>query len=68
MATPTYGRIMTIAENAFQGIRTVRASVRVQPPYVHVQMMAALVLATWRANVQLVWRTFVLKTLGCSPP
>ncbi|CAJ1345823.1 unnamed protein product [Effrenium voratum] len=44
MATPTYGRIMTIAENAFQGIRTVRASVRVQPPYVHVQMMAALVL------------------------
>mmetsp|Transcript_47692 Transcript_47692/g.111674 ORF Transcript_47692/g.111674 Transcript_47692/m.111674 type:complete len:412 (+) Transcript_47692:60-1295(+) len=44
MATPTYGRIITIAEQAYTGIRTVRASVRVQPPYVHVQMMAALVL------------------------
>ena len=44
MATPTYGRIITIAEKAYTGIRTVRASVRVQPPYVHVQMMAALVL------------------------
>ena len=42
--SPTYGRIITIAEQAYSGIRTVRASIRVQPPYVHVQMMAALVL------------------------
>ena len=42
--TPTYGRIITIAEQAYGGIRTVRASIRVQPPFVHVQMMAALVL------------------------
>ena len=42
--SPTYGRIITIAEQAYAGIRTVRASIRVQPPYVHVQMMAALVL------------------------
>mmetsp|Transcript_39276 Transcript_39276/g.73282 ORF Transcript_39276/g.73282 Transcript_39276/m.73282 type:complete len:406 (+) Transcript_39276:88-1305(+) len=42
--SPTYGRIITIAESAYNGIRTVRASIRVQPPYVHVQMMAALVL------------------------
>eukprot|EP00437_Effrenium_voratum_P060635 CAMPEP_0181488152 /NCGR_PEP_ID=MMETSP1110-20121109/48230_1 /TAXON_ID=174948 /ORGANISM="Symbiodinium sp., Strain CCMP421" /LENGTH=405 /DNA_ID=CAMNT_0023614767 /DNA_START=64 /DNA_END=1277 /DNA_ORIENTATION=- len=44
MATPTYGRIIQIAEQAYGGIRSVRASIRVQPPYVHVQMMAALVL------------------------
>mmetsp|Transcript_41238 Transcript_41238/g.68239 ORF Transcript_41238/g.68239 Transcript_41238/m.68239 type:complete len:412 (-) Transcript_41238:50-1285(-) len=42
--TPTYGRVITMAEQAYTGIRAVRASIRVQPPYVHVQMMAALVL------------------------
>jgi len=43
MPTPTYGRIIQIAETAYNGIREVRASVSVQPPYVHVQMMAMLV-------------------------
>eukprot|EP00438_Fugacium_kawagutii_P000970 Skav224481 [mRNA] locus=scaffold1302:820166:821401:- [translate_table: standard] len=42
--TPTYGRVIAMAEQAYTGIRAVRASIRVQPPYVHVQMMAALVL------------------------
>ena len=44
--TPTYGRVITMAEQAYTGIRAVRASIRVQPPYVHVQMMAALVLVS----------------------
>lgn len=43
MPTPTYGRIIGMAEAAYNGIRDVRASVSVQPPYVHVQMMAMLV-------------------------
>lgn len=43
MPTPTYGRTMLLAEKAYKGIRMVRASVRVQPPYVYVQMMAMLV-------------------------
>ena len=45
--TPTYGRVIAMAEQAYTGIRAVRASIRVQPPYVHVQMMAALVLVPW---------------------
>lgn len=49
MPTPTYGRIISMAEQAYVGIRAVRASIRVQPPYVHVQMMAALVLVTLAA-------------------
>eukprot|EP00931_Biecheleriopsis_adriatica_P116586 TRINITY_DN9220_c0_g5_i1.p1 TRINITY_DN9220_c0_g5~~TRINITY_DN9220_c0_g5_i1.p1 ORF type:complete len:227 (-),score=64.38 TRINITY_DN9220_c0_g5_i1:59-637(-) len=43
MPTPTYGRVIALAEKAFNGIREVRASVCVQPPYVYVQMMAMLV-------------------------
>lgn len=43
MPTPTYGRIIALAEKAYNGIREVRASVCVQPPYVYVQMMAMLV-------------------------
>eukprot|EP00931_Biecheleriopsis_adriatica_P006162 TRINITY_DN107611_c0_g1_i1.p1 TRINITY_DN107611_c0_g1~~TRINITY_DN107611_c0_g1_i1.p1 ORF type:complete len:415 (-),score=98.33 TRINITY_DN107611_c0_g1_i1:19-1263(-) len=43
MPSPTYGRIIALAETANSGIRMVRASVAVQPPYVHVQMMATLV-------------------------
>eukprot|EP00931_Biecheleriopsis_adriatica_P016585 TRINITY_DN12174_c0_g1_i1.p1 TRINITY_DN12174_c0_g1~~TRINITY_DN12174_c0_g1_i1.p1 ORF type:complete len:357 (+),score=70.72 TRINITY_DN12174_c0_g1_i1:152-1072(+) len=43
MPTPTYGRIMGLAEAAYNGIREVRASMNVQPPYVYVQMMAMLV-------------------------
>eukprot|EP00933_Yihiella_yeosuensis_P066275 TRINITY_DN7047_c0_g1_i1.p1 TRINITY_DN7047_c0_g1~~TRINITY_DN7047_c0_g1_i1.p1 ORF type:complete len:420 (-),score=94.60 TRINITY_DN7047_c0_g1_i1:196-1455(-) len=43
MPTPTYGRIIGIAEAAYKGIREVRSSICVQPPYVYVQMMAMLV-------------------------
>eukprot|EP00933_Yihiella_yeosuensis_P066278 TRINITY_DN7047_c0_g3_i1.p1 TRINITY_DN7047_c0_g3~~TRINITY_DN7047_c0_g3_i1.p1 ORF type:complete len:424 (-),score=106.23 TRINITY_DN7047_c0_g3_i1:129-1400(-) len=43
MPTPTYGKIIGIAEAAYKGIREVRSSVCVQPPYVYVQMMAMLV-------------------------
>eukprot|EP00933_Yihiella_yeosuensis_P074905 TRINITY_DN83_c2_g3_i2.p1 TRINITY_DN83_c2_g3~~TRINITY_DN83_c2_g3_i2.p1 ORF type:complete len:403 (+),score=82.75 TRINITY_DN83_c2_g3_i2:123-1331(+) len=43
MPTPTYGRVIAIAEAAYNGIREVRASVTVQPPYVYVQMLAMLV-------------------------
>jgi len=43
MPTPTYGRTIALAEKAYNGIREVRASVCVQPPYVYVQMMAMLV-------------------------
>eukprot|EP00933_Yihiella_yeosuensis_P071126 TRINITY_DN79325_c0_g1_i1.p1 TRINITY_DN79325_c0_g1~~TRINITY_DN79325_c0_g1_i1.p1 ORF type:complete len:422 (-),score=102.62 TRINITY_DN79325_c0_g1_i1:125-1390(-) len=43
MPTPTYGKIIAIAEAAYKGIRMVRASINVQPPYVYVQMMAILV-------------------------
>ena len=39
MASPTYGRVITMAEQAYQGIRAVRASIRVQPPYAP-QLMA----------------------------
>ena len=52
MPTPTYGRVISMAEKAYVGIRAVRASIRVQPPYVHVQMMAALVLVSWLASLR----------------
>eukprot|EP00933_Yihiella_yeosuensis_P032335 TRINITY_DN2592_c0_g1_i1.p1 TRINITY_DN2592_c0_g1~~TRINITY_DN2592_c0_g1_i1.p1 ORF type:complete len:423 (+),score=84.63 TRINITY_DN2592_c0_g1_i1:102-1370(+) len=43
MPSPTYGRILGLAEGAYNGIREVRSSVSVQPPYVYVQMLALLV-------------------------
>lgn len=43
MPTPTYGRIIAIAEKAYSGIRMVRKNINVQPPYVHVQMLAMIV-------------------------
>eukprot|EP00931_Biecheleriopsis_adriatica_P116584 TRINITY_DN9220_c0_g3_i2.p1 TRINITY_DN9220_c0_g3~~TRINITY_DN9220_c0_g3_i2.p1 ORF type:complete len:407 (+),score=87.38 TRINITY_DN9220_c0_g3_i2:50-1270(+) len=43
MSTPTYGHLIVLAEKAYNGIREVRASVVVQPPFVYVQMMAMLV-------------------------
>jgi hypothetical protein len=43
MQTPTYGRIMNIAQNAHSGIRQVRASVCVQTPFIYVHMLASLV-------------------------
>lgn len=43
LPTPTYVRIITIAEKAYRGIRKVRASVSVQPPYANVHMTAMIV-------------------------
>ncbi|CAE7334550.1 unnamed protein product [Symbiodinium natans] len=40
---PTYGKILSWADKAYNGIREVQAAVCVQPPYVYVQMMAVLV-------------------------
>eukprot|EP00439_Symbiodinium_sp_Y106_P037605 s247_g4.t1 len=41
--SPTYGKILSWADKAYNGIREVQAAVCVQPPYVYVQMMAILV-------------------------
>eukprot|EP00928_Gymnodinium_smaydae_P063296 TRINITY_DN46925_c0_g1_i1.p1 TRINITY_DN46925_c0_g1~~TRINITY_DN46925_c0_g1_i1.p1 ORF type:complete len:414 (-),score=31.10 TRINITY_DN46925_c0_g1_i1:285-1526(-) len=43
MATPTYGRIMDLAQDAQEGIRTVRTAVLVQMPYRYVHLLAFLV-------------------------
>jgi len=43
MASPTYGRLIGLAQNAHDGIRSVRSSVCMQPPYIYVQMLASLV-------------------------
>lgn len=43
MATPTYGRIMNLCQNAHGGIRTVKASISVQAPLTYTHMLATLV-------------------------
>lgn len=43
MATPTYARLMTIAERASQGIRTVHVNSKVQMPFIYVHCLAVLV-------------------------
>lgn len=43
MATPTYGRIMNLAQDAHDGIRHVRSSISVRAPFVYVHMLASLV-------------------------
>merc|ERR1719247_2320372 len=43
MASPTYGRIMNLAQNAHGGIRSVRASISVQAPLTYTHMLATLV-------------------------
>jgi len=43
MPTPTYGRIMNLAQTAQQGLRQVRTSVIVQMPFVYVHTLATLV-------------------------
>jgi hypothetical protein len=43
MATPTYGRIMNLAQKSQEGLRTVRAAVLVQMPYRYVHLLAFLV-------------------------
>lgn len=43
MATPTYGRIVGLVQNAHGGIRSVRASCQVQTPFIYVHLLASLV-------------------------
>jgi len=43
MQTPTYGRLMQLAQNGNKGIRSVREAVSIQPPFIYVHMLATLV-------------------------
>jgi len=43
MSTPTYGRIMNLAQDAHDGIRHVRTSISVRAPFVYVHMLASVV-------------------------
>jgi len=43
MASPTYGRIMNLAQNAHGSIRQVRAAISVQAPLTYCHMLATLV-------------------------
>lgn len=43
MATPTYGRIMNLAQEAHKGILRVRSAISVQAPFVYVHALAYLV-------------------------
>jgi len=43
MASPTYGRIMTHAENAHHGIRNINASIQARAPFIYVHMLASIV-------------------------
>jgi predicted membrane chloride channel (bestrophin family) len=43
MASPTYGRIMGLAQSAQEGLRQVRTSIIVQMPFVYVHTLACLV-------------------------
>lgn len=44
MPTPTYGRIMNLAQGAHSGIRHVRSAISVRTPFIYVQLLASLVL------------------------
>mmetsp|Transcript_41792 Transcript_41792/g.75868 ORF Transcript_41792/g.75868 Transcript_41792/m.75868 type:complete len:455 (-) Transcript_41792:41-1405(-) len=41
--SPTYGRVMNIAQNAHDGIRKVRSNILTQAPFLYVHMLASLV-------------------------
>merc|ERR1719253_2411737 len=41
--TPTFGRFMSLAAQAHNGIRQTRMSTTVRPPYLYTQMLAVLV-------------------------
>mmetsp|Transcript_6438 Transcript_6438/g.14082 ORF Transcript_6438/g.14082 Transcript_6438/m.14082 type:complete len:448 (-) Transcript_6438:254-1597(-) len=41
--SPTYGRVMNIAQRAHDAIRKVRTNISIQAPYVYVHMLASLV-------------------------
>merc|ERR1719491_1361050 len=43
MASPTYGRIMNLCQNAHAGIRTVKSSINVQAPFAYAHTLAVIV-------------------------
>jgi len=43
MQSPTYGRVMNLAQDAHGGIREVRTSISIQPAYIYVHLLASLV-------------------------
>lgn len=43
MASPTYGRIMNLAQDAHNGIRHVRSSISIQAPFIYVHTLVSLV-------------------------
>lgn len=43
MQSPTYGRIMNLAQDAHNGIRHVRSSISIRAPFVYVQLLTSLV-------------------------
>jgi len=43
MASPVYARMMSLQQEGFNGIRSVRSSITIQPPFIYVQMLASLV-------------------------
>mmetsp|Transcript_6437 Transcript_6437/g.14081 ORF Transcript_6437/g.14081 Transcript_6437/m.14081 type:complete len:425 (-) Transcript_6437:70-1344(-) len=43
MASPIYGRIMQLAEQAHDAIRNVRSNISIQAPFIYVQMLASMV-------------------------
>lgn len=46
MATPTYGRILSLCQDAQEGVRQVRTSIFVKLPFVYVHTLATLVHVT----------------------
>jgi len=51
MASPTYGRVMSIAQSAHDAMRGVKHSIKVQAPFIYVHMLATLVHINNIANV-----------------
>lgn len=43
MSSPTYGRIMSLAQDAHSGIVKVRANIQVQAPFIYIHMLSTLV-------------------------
>jgi len=74
MPSPTYGRMMGLAQAGHSGVRLVRSSVNVQPPFIYVQMLAALVHINNLINAisfGLTWGSSIGTTLAMlhvSPP
>merc|ERR1719277_2141770 len=45
MPTPTYGRIMNLAQVGQEFVRNVRCCVKIRVPFIYMHMLAALVMA-----------------------